>query len=163
DVAAWSQIGLAIAFVSLALVTPRSALRAGGIHVEPGSWGMRLLAPAWYAGLEAWLATGASGTAPLAVAAIVATAALVLALRAPARAGRGGAVAHVQGERGGRSVRALPSGLRGPLRLWLRDPVERAAFQLATAYLRRDRDVRLRLRPSLVVFALLPCAGLVVE
>src|SRR5215470_14755230 len=36
DVAAWSQIGLAIAFVSLALVTPRSALRAGGIHVEPG-------------------------------------------------------------------------------------------------------------------------------
>jgi hypothetical protein len=57
----------------------------------------------------------------------------------------------------------LPTGTRWPLRVWVRDPVELAAFQLATAYLRRDRDVRLRLRPSLVVFALLPLAGLVLE
>src|SRR5262245_201477 len=72
-------------------------------------------------------------------------------------------MAHVQDERGGRRVQRLPTGERWPMRVWLRDPVERAAFQLATAYLRRDRDVRLRLRPSLVVFALLPLAGLVLE
>lgn len=36
------------------------------------------------------------------------------------------------------------------------DPAERAIFRLASAYLRRDRELRLRLLPSLVPLALLP-------
>jgi hypothetical protein len=39
------------------------------------------------------------------------------------------------------------------------DPVERGAFRLATAYMRRDRDLRMRLYPSIatiLVFAILP-------
>jgi hypothetical protein len=162
DVAAWSQIALAVVFVSLALATPRSALRAGGVHVDPHGWVLYGLAPAWFAGLETFLATGAADVRHLAAAAVVALAALVLLGRAPVLARMADAIAHVQDERGGRRARPLPLVDRWPLRGWLRDPVERASFELATAYLRRDRDVRLRLRPSLVVFALLPLAGLVV-
>jgi hypothetical protein len=162
DVAAWSQIALAIVFVSLALVTPRSAMREG-IHVEPRAWFLLGLAPAWFAGLDAWIGARAPGTAHLAAAAAVALGALVVVVRAPVLVRLSAAIAHVQDERGGRRVRPLPSGETGWLAWWVRDPVERAAFQLATAYLRRDRDVRLRLRPSIVVFALLPLAGLVVD
>ena len=162
DVAAWSQIALAIVFVSLALVTPRSAMREG-IHVDPTAWFMLGLAPAWFAGLDAWLGSSAPGTGHLAMAAAVALGTFAVFLRAPVLVRLAAAIAHVQDERGGRHVRPVPNGETGWLRWWMRDPVERAAFQLATAYLRRDRDVRLRLRPSLVVFALLPLAGLVIE
>jgi hypothetical protein len=161
DVAAWSQIALAIVFVSLALVTPRSALR-GGIHVDPNTSFLVGLAPAWFAGLEAWVAGYREGTGHLALAAVAALVGIVLLLRGPVLVRLAAAIAHVQDERGGRRVGRLP-GDRWPLRGWVRDPVQRAAFQLATAYLRRDRDTRLRLRPSLVVFALLPLAGLVIE
>jgi hypothetical protein len=163
DVAAWSQIALAIVFVALAVVTPTSGLRQGSIHVDPGTWMMLGLVPAWFAGLEAFVAARVPGTAPLAVAAGLALGALLLVLRGPVLGRLSSALAHVQEEQGGGRVWGWPTGERWPLRAWLRDPVERAAFQLATAYLRRDRDVRLRLRPSLVVFAILPLAGLVVE
>jgi hypothetical protein len=162
-VAAWSQIGLAVVFVSLALVTPRSTVRTGDIHVDPRAWFLLGLPPAWLAGLEALVAAGADGVRHLAGAGAAAIAGILLLGRSQVLGRLSEALAHVQDERGGRRVRALPTGERWPLRGWLRDPVERAAFQLATAYLRRDRDVRLRLRPSLVVFALLPLAGLVLE
>lgn len=163
DVAAWSQIGLALAFVALALIAPQSAQRTGALHVDPRAWFLLGLAPAWFAALEAWLATGAGGGGHLAAAAGVALGGIVLIARSPVLRRLADALAHVEDERGGRRVRPLPTGARWPLRVWVRDPVERAAFQLATAYLRRDRDVRLRLRPSLVVFALLPLGGLVLE
>ena len=163
DVAAWSQIALALVFVSLALVTPRSALRGGAIHVDPDVPLLIGLPPAWFAGLETWVATGAATVGHLAVMAAAALAGLALVVRGPVLGRLADAMAHVQDERGGRRVQSLPRGERWPLRVWLRDPVERATFRLATAYLRRDRDVRLRLRPSLVVFALMPLAGLVLE
>jgi hypothetical protein len=163
DVAAWSQIALAIAFVSIALVVPRSAFRPDGVRIDPGGWLMMALPPAWFAALDALVATRMPGVAHLAAAAVTALGALALLAWGPMLARLADAIAHVQDERCGRRVRPMPSGEHWPLRAWLRDPVERAAFQLATAYLRRDREVRLRLRPSLVVFALLPLSGLVME
>ena len=162
DVASWSQIALALVFVSLALVTPRSTMR-GTIHIDPSTWFLQILPPAWFAGLEALLAVGMPHVGHLAAAGAVALGSIVLLGRSQVLERISDALAAVQGERGGRRVRPLPTGLRWPLRGWMRDPVERASFQLATAYLRRDRDVRLRLRPSLVVFAMLPLAGLVLE
>jgi len=41
-----------------------------------------------------------------------------------------------------------------------RDPAERAAFQLTAVYLRRDRETKTRLYPSLGFFLLLPVAQL---
>lgn len=43
-----------------------------------------------------------------------------------------------------------------PLRWWLRDSVARASFLLTAAYLVRDRDVKLRVYPSLAPMIVLP-------
>ncbi|HZN38429.1 MAG TPA: hypothetical protein VFD82_06475 [Planctomycetota bacterium] len=53
--------------------------------------------------------------------------------------------------------RRLPSLVaRAPLRWWLRDPVERQAFLLTSAYLVRDRETKLKLYPSLAPLLVLP-------
>lgn len=43
-----------------------------------------------------------------------------------------------------------------PLSWWIREPRERAAFLLSAAYLVRDRDVKLRVYPSVAPFLLMP-------
>jgi ABC-2 type transport system permease protein len=43
-----------------------------------------------------------------------------------------------------------------PLRWWLRDSVSRASFLLVTAYLMRDRDVKLRIYPALAPVMVMP-------
>jgi len=43
-----------------------------------------------------------------------------------------------------------------PLSWWLREPVTRASFLLTTAYMLRDRDVKLRLYPGLAPIFILP-------
>jgi hypothetical protein len=43
-----------------------------------------------------------------------------------------------------------------PLRWWLRDPVERHAFVLASAYLVRDRETKLKVYPSLAPLLVMP-------
>src|SRR5262249_8048540 len=96
DVAAWSQIGLALVFVALAVVTPRATLRPGGPHIDPGSKLLVGLAPAWFAGLETGVATGRRDVLPLAVAALVALAGFVVGLRGPVLQRLSEALAHVQ-------------------------------------------------------------------
>lgn len=54
----------------------------------------------------------------------------------------------------GRWLRALVR--MPPLRWWLRDPVERQAFILTTAYLVRDREVKLRLYPGIAPMLIMP-------
>ena len=43
-----------------------------------------------------------------------------------------------------------------PLKWWLRDSVSRASFLLVTAYLMRDRDVKLRIYPGLAPIMIMP-------
>lgn len=43
-----------------------------------------------------------------------------------------------------------------PLRWWLREPVSRASFLLTTAYMLRDREVKLRLYPGIAPILILP-------
>jgi ABC-2 type transport system permease protein len=51
--------------------------------------------------------------------------------------------------------------LRNPLlRWWLHDPIELWSFRLAGAYMRRDRDTKLRLYPSLTIFIVFPLISL---
>jgi len=117
DVASWSQIALALVFVSLALVTPRSTMR-GTIHIDPSTWFLQILPPAWFAGLEALLAVGLPHVGHLAAAGAVALGSIVLLGRSQVLVRLSDALAAVQGERGGRRVRPLPTGLRWPRRSW---------------------------------------------
>lgn len=43
-----------------------------------------------------------------------------------------------------------------PLSWWLRDPVERESFKLTTAYLVRDREVKMRLYPGVAPLLIMP-------
>ncbi len=43
-----------------------------------------------------------------------------------------------------------------PLRWWLRDPVQRHAFLLTTAYMVRDREIKLRLYPGIAPMLIMP-------
>ncbi|MBB5033613.1 hypothetical protein [Prosthecobacter vanneervenii] len=43
-----------------------------------------------------------------------------------------------------------------PLCWWLRDPVERESFKLTTAYLFRDREIKLRLYPGIAPMLIMP-------
>lgn len=58
--------------------------------------------------------------------------------------------------------RRLPSLVaRAPLRWWLRDPIERQAFLLTSAYLVRDRETKLKLYPSLAPLLVIPVISVI--
>jgi ABC-2 type transport system permease protein len=122
-----------------------------------------LLPPAWFAGFDDALAgNGDMGSWVMAGIAAVATGIVLwagfgtlagdygaglqtLQESAPARSGRRGRKRWVD-----RLVHAPP------LRWWLRDSVTRAGFLLSTAYLARDRDVKLRVYPGLAPMLMMP-------
>lgn len=134
--------------------------RLGGLHLDPTSVAFLVVPPGWAGALTALLsADPLSGAGPLLVlmGAAVTGGICYLAL------GRlsGG---YQQLAQAGGSAPAAPrtAGRLGPLlRLWLRDPVERSAFQLTRAYLVRDRDTRVRLFPSLAMFVIFPLLGVI--
>ena len=163
SVAAWSQAGLSAAFLGFSQVLahlvelPRFRLDAAYALVYP---------PAWFAALDV---LGAAAPPPRAVplALLAVAAALGLGWLAVARLAPGYAGALVQlGEAAtlpARPASPAPAAERVPgglLGWWLRDPAERAAFRLAAVYLRRDRETKTRLYPSLGFFLLLPVAQL---
>jgi len=64
----------------------------------------------------------------------------------------------------GTAVRSKPAAWRSRnplLRRWVSDPIEWAAFRLAIAYIRRDREVKLRVYTSVSMFVLLVVLALV--
>ena len=158
SVAAWSQAALSGAFL---------VLSQGLAHIaELPILGLEsrlclVFVPAWFAALDVL------GSAPraLLLGALAAGTTTVLAVLAFGRLARAyGAASARLGE--ATSSSRLPASASwvadGPLaRWWLRDPVERAAFRLATTYLRRDREIRTRLYPAFGFFVLLPAAQLV--
>jgi len=162
SVAAWSQAGLSAAFLVLSQVLahllelPRFRLDAAYALVFP---------PAWFAALDVvGAATYPPRAVPLSLLAVAATLGLGWVAVARLAPGYAGALAQLGEARPLRPARRLRAAERAPGALvgwWLRDPAERAAFQLAAAYLRRDRETKTRLYPSLGFFLLLPVAQLV--
>ena len=164
SVAAWSQAGLSAAFLGFSQVLahllelPRFRLDAAYALVYP---------PAWFAALDVLgAAVPPPRAVPLALLAVAATLGLGWMAVARLAPGYAGALAQL-GEaptRRARRARPSPGAERAPgslVRWWLRDPVERAAFHLTAIYLRRDRETKTRLYPSLGFFLLLPVAQLV--
>jgi len=73
----------------------------------------------------------------------------------------GGASAEPAAAAAPRRSGAGSAGFARALRTLLPDPVERASFRLAAAYMRRDRDVRMRLYPSLASYLVFPIIAFV--
>src|SRR5207247_5365499 len=121
--------------------------------------------PAWFAALDVvGAATYPPRAVPLSLLAVAATLGLGWVAVARLAPGYAGALAQLGEARRLAPARRRGAAERAPGALvgwWLRDPAERAAFQLAAAYLRRDRETKTRLYPSLGFFLLLPVAQLV--
>jgi ABC-type proline/glycine betaine transport system permease subunit len=164
-----AQIAMAVTFVIGGQILPRVLFRltatGGGLAALP-LW-VGLLPPAWFAGFDDAIAgSGGMGSWVLAALAVMVTAIVLwLAVSKLARDYETGLQA--LGETV--STKARSPGRRWidvlisvpPFRWWLREPVSRASFLLAAAYLVRDRDTKLRLYPSLAPMLILPFVFLI--
>jgi hypothetical protein len=159
-----AQVMIAVLAVLSGQLLPQLIFRLDKIvGFTAKSWWIALLPPAWFAGFDDALSgTMARSSWILAGIAIVATAAVLgLAFGKLAQDYQAG----LQTLEESAPRRAPKRGQRRfldrlvdmpPLRWWLRDPVARASFLLTTAYLTRDRDVKLRVFPALAPNLVLP-------
>jgi hypothetical protein len=165
--AAWSQVAMSIMFIGGYQVVPRMMRHFQGLSLEPYARYLFPLPPAWFAGLDSLVASDqvSFNTLSLALLGLAATGTLGYAAigRLAPSYGEGLTKLSEGRNRSPRTERARrrPTTRQNPiLRLWLRDPIEWRAFRLAAAYMRRDREIKLRLYPSLSIFIFFPLVGL---
>ena len=158
-----AQVIFAIAIV-VGGQLPRFFMQFNGIsRLNLQSWWVSLLPTAWFAGFDDAVAgSGAKSSWLLAGVGVAATAGVLwiafgkLAEDYEAGLQRlGETVSRPRRQSGGRRWADMLAGAP-PLRWWLRDSVSRASFLLVTAYLMRDRDVKLRVYPALAPVMVMP-------
>jgi hypothetical protein len=160
-----TQVFFTIAIVVGGQVVPRLMFRADGtMTITAHAWWMGLLPPGWFAGFDNAVANGGGKNSwMLAIAGVAATAGVMwIAFGRLAESYETGLqrLAETasrpkrQGGGGRRWVDVLISV--PPLRWWLRDSISRGSFLLVTAYLMRDRDVKLRVYPGLAPLMVMP-------
>ena len=163
-----AQVLMTVTFIAGSQVLPRMMGHAGDLlKFNLHTWWIGLLPPAWFAGFDDALAgSAARGSWALAGFGLIATAGVLwLAFGKLARDYEAGlqllneTAAPRKRQRGRRWVDVLVN--LPPLRWWLRDPVARASFLLTTAYLFRDREVKLRIYPGLAPMLVMPVIFLV--
>ncbi len=158
-----AQVVLSLSAVLASQMAPElfRAFENGKAFTMP--WWMMVFPPAWFGGIDDALAGSGAGTSwALAAAGCLATA-IVLTLAFGKLAHDYEAGLQMLSENSARRVRT-EGGRRWldrlvdapPLRWWLRDPRQRAAFLLTAAYLARDRDVKLRVYPAVAPYLILP-------
>jgi ABC-2 type transport system permease protein len=145
---------------------PQLMMRAnihGVLALSVHTWWVKLLPTAWFAGLDDALAgSGSLDSWLMALLGVAVTAGILwIAFGRLAQDYETGLQqlgetvskpkAHRTGRRWADALTSLP-----PLRWWLGDSVSRASFLLVTAYLFRDRDVKLRIYPGLAPVMVMP-------
>jgi len=162
--AAWSQVAMSILFIGGYQVVPRLLRRFEGLTLKPYAKFLFPLPPAWFAGIDAAVAGDLPFGALLGLTGLVVTATLAYVAigRLSPSYGEGlTKIAETRTSAPARKRLRKSRELRNPLlRWWLRDPIELRTFRLAAAYMRRDRDIKLRLYPSLAIFLVLPLISL---
>jgi ABC-2 type transport system permease protein len=159
-----AQVLMAIVAVVGSQLLPQLMLGSERIgQINRDAWWIALFPPAWFAGIDDALAGSGARNSWLLGSLAVATTACVswLAFGRLAQAYEAGlqrviqtAPTRVHTAARGRFLERLVDA--PPLRWWLRDPVSRAAFLLTSAYLVRDRDVKLRVYPAIAPFMAMP-------
>jgi ABC-2 type transport system permease protein len=158
-----AQVVVSIGAVAAGQLLPRFSGQAGGLAAGYSeAWWTTLLPPAWFAGLDDALAGSRTAASwELAVAALLATALVTFfAVSRLANTYQVGlqalneTISPVRRRRGKRWLAVLIDW--APMRWWLREPIERAAFLLTAAYLVRDRDVKLRVFPAMGPTLMIP-------
>jgi hypothetical protein len=159
-----TQVLVSIAAVLGSQILPRIIFRFGStLTPNESSWWFMLLPPTWFAGFDDALAGSAARLSWVFALTAVLTTGLVLWLAFVK-------LAHTY-ERGLQTLEQTISRPKShkprrrwlswlvtvpPLSWWSRDPVSRASFLLVTAYLIRDRDVKLRVYPGIAPMLIFP-------
>ena len=164
-IASWSQVLVTVLLIVSYQLVPRLMDRVQGLRIDTAHPLLLILPPAWFAALTQVLMGDAVGPRALLMAgmAVVSTPLLAWAAlrylaadyaRQLAALSETSVEAKPEKESRVRAGRGL--GLESLISPWLRDPIERAAFRLTRAYLARDRDVRMRIYPSLATMLIFP-------
>jgi hypothetical protein len=167
----FAQVLVSIAAVLSGQLLPQLVFRMNHVlNVGQTSAAIYLLPPAWFAGLDdAFSGSALLGSWLLGALALGATA-LVLWIAFGKLARDYELAVQALGETVSKPL--TQAGHRRwldrmvkvpPLSWWLRDPVARASFLLTTAYLIRDRDVKLRVYPGIAPVLILPFIFLIQE
>lgn len=159
-----AQVIISVAAVLSGQILPRAVTHLGKLaDVHEIHWWIAILPPAWFAGIDDALAGGGTRISWLLAGLAVLATLLVLwiafgKLAQDYEAGLQTLSENISRRSQKRKGRRLIDVLidMPPLRWWLRNPVERAAFLLATAYLVRDRDVKLRIYPGIAPMLAVP-------
>jgi hypothetical protein len=156
------MISLAAVLVSQMLPAMFAFMSAAQTSLT-GLWFVLVLPPAWFAGLDDALAgSGAGRSWALAAIGCAATVLVLWAALGKLAQDYASGLQMLNEQTGRRRSRQgrrrwVEALANLPLvRWWLRDPQERAAFLLTTAYLARDRDIKLRVYPALAPFLVFP-------
>jgi hypothetical protein len=159
-----AQVVLAVVVIVGGQLVPQLLFRVGGkTSFTSDSWWVGLLPPAWFAGFDDAIAgSHAAGSWLLAALGLIATTLVLwLAFGKLAHDYEAGLQTLSEARTSTPKARTRRRWLdwliqMPPFRWWLRDSVSRAAFRLTAAYLLRDRDVKLRLYPSIAPMLVMP-------
>lgn len=164
-IASWTQVGISVVLVVSYQLVPRLMDRLGTFRLDSAHPALLALPPTWFAALSMAMLGVDAGTRAIALAAsgIVATVALAWGANRFLAEGYARQVAALteasapaKPEPRSSPRRATPSRFGFLLGALMRDPVERGAFRLARAYLARDRDMRMRIYPTLALVVVFP-------
>jgi ABC-2 type transport system permease protein len=170
SIISYSQIILVLVFMFGFQIMPR-VMDIQVMQLARGfRWYYLLFPPAWFAGVTLVL-IGKPQMYGLALAGIGLTALAVLGQLAIRKVGSDyssfvARLTHREGKAAERRARPLPAtrGLGDRLKsVWLARTAERAAFDLVSIYLRRNREVKVRLYPSLAYFVFVPLLAVFTE
>jgi hypothetical protein len=158
-----AQVLVAVAAVFAGQILPRLLITVEGvIRFSPATWWIGLMPPAWFASMDDAVAgTGHLSSILLGGFGVLVTACVVwLAfgkLAGDYETGLqalGESVSRRRPQGRKRWINALVNS--PPLRWFLPNSVSRASFLLTTAYLLRDRDVKLRVYPGIAPMMVMP-------
>jgi ABC-2 type transport system permease protein len=176
SIVTYSQVALVLFFMFGFQILPR-VLGTENISFAPGfHWYYLLYPPAWFSGITLLLIGSFEPTsfalASLGILSLMAVGAVALRKVATGyssyvsqlayRDGEARPRADVKARRAARpaALRVLPLALKA---IFLRTPAERAVFELVSIYLRRNREIKVRLYPSLAYFILFPLLAIFTE
>jgi ABC-2 type transport system permease protein len=162
--AAWTQVAMSFLFVGGYQLMPRLMQHFDGLNLENSPFLMPL-PPAWFAAVDMIGSVQSTQHTVwwLVSIGLVATATLTYSAIGKLAPSYGEALAKL-GETRQQTVKSKrtpeQTNRRNPFfTWWMPDPIERASFRLAAAYMRRDREIKLRLYPSLGSFLIFPLIG----
>jgi ABC-2 type transport system permease protein len=164
--AAWTQVAMSFLFVGGYQLVPRLMQHFNGLNLENSPF-LLPLPPAWFAAVDVigTMESAQHSVWWLVIIGLVATGALAYSAIGKLAPSYGEALARLgeARQRSAKSRRAPQQTNRARnsfFRWWMPDPIERVSFHLAAAYMRRDREIKLRLYPSLGSFLVFPLMGL---